>query len=120
MEQNIAGIVIGLCCSLGCGGLFYGIGLWSCSSLKPVNFWAGTTIDSSSISDVTGYNRANGTMWKIYSIPYWLAGVFCLLSLWQQWFMILYLVCLGAACFIGLPVLIHCYRRIEKKYRVKS
>ena len=36
-------------------------------------FWSGKTVKETEISDITAYNHANGIMWIVYSIIYWMA-----------------------------------------------
>lgn len=111
-RKEIAGIVILLACYWGSAALFYGIGIWACKRKTPMHFWAGTEVDPSTISDIPAYNRANGKMWKLYSIPYWIAG---LLSFWAVG-RIAALILLTLACTVGLWWLIRRYRSIEKQY----
>ena len=37
-------------------------------------FWSGKTVKETEISDITAYNHANGIMWIVYSIIYWMAA----------------------------------------------
>lgn len=38
-------------------------------------FWSGKTVKETEISDITAYNHANGIMWIVYSIIYWMGGI---------------------------------------------
>ena len=114
-EQTV-GLIVMLVCAWGCGLLFYLIGRFADKSLKPVHFWAGSEIDSRRVSDIAAYNHENAVMWKLYSIPYWLAGFlscFCYIS---DAFTIAGAVMLFLACFPGLFLLIRKYRQIERNY----
>lgn len=117
--KAIAGTVIMLACCWGCGALFFGIGTWAEHRRSPMHFWAGTEIDPGSISDVSSYNRENGIMWKLYSIPYLIAGVFGLFSGSAHWCAVAALILLVLACFPGLVILIRQYKRIEKRYMIR-
>ncbi len=58
-----------------CGSAFTGLAIHAFRSKKPVNFWAGSKIDPQKVIDIPKYNRENGKMWALYSIPYWIAGI---------------------------------------------
>ena len=112
--KEIAGIVIMVVSCWGCAALLFGIGVWADHRKAPMNFWAGTEIDPRTVSDIPAYNHENAVMWKVYSIPYWIAGA---LSLFQaHWCSIAALIMITLACFPGLLVLIYHYRKIENKY----
>ena len=112
----IAGTWIMIICCWGCGALFLGTGIWANCRKRPMHFWAGTKIDPDSVSDIPAYNRENGRMWMLYSIPYWIAGVFSLFIGNAQWCAVAALGLILLACFPGLLILIRQYQRIEKKY----
>ncbi|MBR4290386.1 MAG: hypothetical protein IKT52_07080 [Oscillospiraceae bacterium] len=114
-EQTV-GTIIMLLCSWGCAVLFYLIGRFADRSRKPVHFWAGTKIDPRRISDVEAYNHANAAMWKLYSVPYWLAGVLSCFGLLSEVFIIAGMVMLFLACVPGIPLLIREYKQIERIY----
>lgn len=114
-EQTI-GMIIMLVCSWGCGAIFYFISHFADKSPKPIHFWAGTEIDPRRISDVAAYNHANAVMWKLYSIPYWLAGFLSCLCFISEAFTIAGASMLFLACFPGLFFLIRKYKQIEKTY----
>lgn len=114
-EQTI-GTIIMLFCSWGCGAIFYFIGRHADRSHKPAHFWAGSEIDSRRISDVAAYNHANAVMWKLYSIPYWLAGILSCFCFVGEVFTIAGAVMLFFAALPGIPLLIRKYRQIEKTY----
>lgn len=118
--EQIAGIAIILFCCWGCGVLFYSIGIWATRRKEPMHFWAGTELDPKSISDIPAYNRENGRMWKLYSVPYWLSGAFGFLDAFESWLSVGCLVMLLLCCTVGIGWLIYTYKRIEKKYRICS
>lgn len=104
------GLFIMLLCCWGAGVLFYGIGIWAEHRQTPMHFWAGTEIDPKTVTDIPAYNHANAVMWKIYSIPYWIAG-FC--SFYNN----LYAgILLMLACIPGVGVLFWQYHKIEKEF----
>ena len=112
--EAIVGTVIMVVCCMGCGAVFFGIGVWANRRKTPMHFWAGTELDPKTVSDIPAYNHENAVMWKLYSIPYWLAGV---LSLYQaQWCAIAALILMILACFPGLLIMIRHYRKLEAKY----
>lgn len=115
-NEQFAGTIVGLVSYWGSAALFYGIGVWASRSKNPVNFWAGTKLDPQRVSDVTAYNHENAVMWKIYSVPLWLAGALSIFDFVSQAFAIAGLALAGLACFPGLVILIRHYRKIENKY----
>ena len=105
--ENILWLVIMVPCS----AVFTGIGLFAWNRKKPMWFWSGSTVDEAEIADIPAYNRANGRMWLIYALPYWLSAF---LGLWSEALAVILLV---AACVIGLPILMAAYQRIYDKYK---
>lgn len=118
-REAIGGMIIMVLVCWGCGGLFFGIGCWSVRRRSPMHFWAGTQLDPKTISDIPAYNRENGTMWKLYSVPFWLAGVFSLGVGWEPMVSIASLVLMLLASTVGLWWLVRRYKHIEAKYRVQ-
>ena len=110
-----AGMIIWLLCTWGCGALFLGIGIYAARREKPMWFWSGSTVDPKTVRDIPAYNRANGRMWTVYSIPYWLGGASVF---WGEgtlgWWIGVGLLLL--ACFPGIGWLIWKYRKIEKEF----
>ena len=116
-KGNLVGTIIMAICCFGCGILFLCIGLHASKAEKPVNFWSGVSVPAEKVSDVLSYNHACAIMWKVYAIPYFIAGVIgCLDFSGDMPIMISSILLFAAACFPGLPLLIWQYRRIEKKY----
>lgn len=114
-----AGTVIMVVCCWGCAALFSGIGLWAKHSLKPVNFYSGTSVDPKTISDISAYNRANGRMWMLYSLPFWMAGAFSLFIGRANWCAIAALCLITLACVPGLFLLVRAYKRICGQYMIR-
>ena len=115
-NENVVGAVVMAFCSFGCGVLFFCIGNFASGAKKPFGFWAGSTVPMEKVTDLHAYNHANAVMWKIYSIPYWLSGIFGLLGFWSEGFILASAVVMCAACFPGIFFLISHYRKIEKRY----
>lgn len=114
--EEIFGLMIMLGCCLGCGGMIYGIGLWSEKSKKPFGFWTYKEVKPESISDIRAYNRANGKMWKIYSIPYFLAALCGIGGIWLPWLNWLAVSLIILASTFGIVWLIWYYKRVFRKY----
>ena len=115
VKELISAIGMAFCC-FGCGVLFYGLGAWAQKATKPVGFWAGKKVDAEKITDIPGYNRANGVMWKVYSVPYWLAGLLACFGVLGDGYIWASVILLFAACFPGIIFLIAAYRKIEKRH----
>lgn len=116
--EQIFGLILILGVFWGCGAVFFGIGIWASKRKDPMHFYSGTKIDPKTISDIPAYNRENSRMWKLYSIPYWLAGVCGMFGVFQSWAAILGLVLIVAACTAGIWWLLREYKRIATKYHV--
>lgn len=104
-----AKIILLICCWV-CAGLFFGIGIYVQRQQEPAHFWSGTKIPRESVTDIPAYNRAQGAMWKIYSLPWWIAGAAASRS------PIAAAVTIGIACVLGIPLLILAHEKIEKRY----
>lgn len=91
--------------------LLTGIGIYAWNRKKPMWFWSGTHIKENEISDVTAYNHANGIMWIVYSLIFWMATF-----AGENGNIALILIVAG--CVIGLPVLVVVYKKIYAKYKV--
>ena len=113
-KDLLIGIVTMCFCCFGSGLLFWGLGIWSEKSKKPMGFWAGSEIAASRISDISGYNHANAVMWKWYSLPYWIGGIVGCFGYMTAAGVIMFL-----AAFPGIPILISQYKRIEKQFFVR-
>lgn len=58
-----------------CSALFTGIGIYAWNRKKPMWFWSGTDVKEEEISDVIAYNHANGVMWMLYSLIFWMSAI---------------------------------------------
>jgi hypothetical protein len=55
--------------------VFTGIGIFAWKRKKPMWFWSGSTVSENDILDIPAYNRANGIMWIVYSLVFWVGSV---------------------------------------------
>lgn len=107
----MANIVMGIVTWL-CAAVFLGIGLYTLKSKKPMHFYAGTEVKKEEITDVKGYNKANGIMWLTYGVIIFAVGIVGFLGFTDLCGILTMVVTLG-----GVPLLILVYSRIYKKYR---
>ena len=114
--EEIFGLIILLGCCVSSGAMFYGIGIWAEKSKKPFGFWTFKEVKPESISDISAYNRKNGKMWKIYSIPYFLAAFCGIGGIWCPWLNALAVSLVILACTLGIGWLIWYYKRVFRKY----
>ncbi|MCI5481448.1 MAG: hypothetical protein MR416_09775 [Lachnospiraceae bacterium] len=94
-----------------CSAVFTIIGIYAWNRKKPMWFWSGSTVEETEIADIPAYNRANGRMWIVFSLPLWLSTF---LGLWNE---MIALILLAVDLVIGLPVLMIVYKRIYAKYK---
>ena len=94
-----------------CSAVFTGIGIYAWKRKKPMWFWSGSAVDESKIRDVRAYNKANGIMWIVFSIPMWLS-TFAII-----WSGTLAVALIIIDCTVGLGLLVVTYNRIYKKYK---
>ena len=94
-----------------CSAVFTIIGIYAWNRKKPKWFWSGSTVEETEIADIPAYNRANGRMWIVFSLPLW-SSTF--LVMWNE---VIALILIAADCMIGLPVLMVVYKRIYAKYK---
>ena len=97
--------------SLGLALLFVGIGLYAYRCKQPMWFWAGSTVEEKTITDLPAYNRANGRMWLGYSVWYWLSALFWDIHRLTS----ILLLTLGGT--VGTVLLIVIFNRIQRKYK---
>ena len=107
--EKILGIIVMVFCSLMCGGIFSGLGVWARKSKKPVHFYSGTTVDPKTVSDIPAYNMENSRMWMIFSVPFWVSGLVSFFNVAVA------AIIMTAACLPGGLWLILRYNRISKK-----
>ena len=113
---SVAGAIIMAVCCFGCALIFSGIGFRAEKTNRPVHLWAGTKVDPMKVADISGYNHANAVMWKVYSVPYWLAGLIGCFGFLGDIFALIAAALLILACFPGIFLLVRRYRKIEKQY----
>ena len=118
--EEIFGLIIMLGCCFCCGAIFYGIGLWAERSKKPFGFWTFKEVRPESITNIPAYNRDNARMWKLYAVPYFLAGIFEFISIWETSASWLSIALLIFACTAGIWWVIRRYRAILGKYSVNQ
>ena len=87
-----------------------GCRLYCLKSKKPVNLWSWDIVKIEDVIDISQYNKDNATMWTIYSIPYWVAGIIGMFNI------LIGVIIVLLACSLGLILLSKYYKRIEKKY----
>lgn len=92
--------------------LITGIGVYAWLRKKPMWFWSGSKVEEDEIADIPAYNRANGIMWIVYSLPYWISTFVGLKD------MVLASDILLIWVIASIPLLILVYRRIYNKYSV--
>ena len=106
MTEAIVNLIINFLLGL----IFTSIGIYAARWKDPMWFWSGSTVSPQEIRDIPAYNRANGLMWCLYAIPFYLAGILYFCSPQLGIALILLVV------FPGIPVLIWNYYRIRKTY----
>ena len=106
-----ADLIAWLLCVGGCAAAFTGIGIYAMYRKEPMFFWSGRTVRREELTDVKAYNRANGIMWLLYSVPMWVAAVLYFVNKNAA---VISLVIWGT---FGLGILIYAYHRIYEKYR---
>ncbi len=84
--------------------IFVAIALWAATRKTPMHFYSGIAIAPETISDIPAYNRENAKMWANFSMPFWLAGIFCLFEI--PWGV---LILLALSCTVGLWWLVKTY-----------
>ena len=107
--ETVFWLVVMVPCSL----LITGIGVYAWRRKEPMWFWSGITVKKEEITDVRAYNRANGILWIVFSLIYWAGTVVGVFHPGAAGIVI------AAGTFVGVPLLIFGYRRIEAKYRVR-
>ena len=93
--------------------LFVGLGIYAIRREKPMWFWSGTEVKPEEITDVRAYNRANGIVWIVYSLVYWISTAVGLVNMKIGGLMLV----VGSVG--GSIVLMIAYHRILEKYSVK-
>ena len=91
--------------------LFTGIGVFAWRRKKPMWFWSGSTVDASEIRDIPAYNRANGIMWLVFSLPFWISTALGFFHMEAGG------ICLIVNCAVGISLLPFVYGKIYKHYK---
>ena len=89
-----------------------GIGVYAWNRKQPMWFWSGSKVEDDEISDIAAYNRANGIMWLVYSLPYWVSTFVGLDDVELATGIVL------VWALVSIPFLILVYRWIYNKYSV--
>ena len=110
-EDIFALIIMVGCCWL-CAAIFCGIAFWALKRKDPMHFYSGTTVDPKTISDIPAYNREVARMWCIYSMFFWISGIVAFFHMMAA------VIIMSLACVPGIFLLVWCYQRIHKKYKV--
>ena len=116
--ERIFGIILMTFINLLCAGIFYGIGVWAKNRKDPMHFYSGSTVDPKTISDIPAYNRENESLWKTYSVPFFLCAACAFGSIWVKELMIVSISVLVLASTIGGGWLVWKYSKIYKKYKI--
>lgn len=95
-----------------CSLVITGIGIYAWLRKKPMWFWSSSKVQDDEINDIQAYNRANGIMWIVYSLPYWVSTFLGIAD------MELAADVVFVWAFISIPFLILVYRWIYNKYAV--
>ena len=109
----MAGLIIWCITVFGCAILFVSMGIYAQRREEPMWFWAGSSVDKSTISDVKAYNMENGRMWIVYSLWYFASGAI------YFFIPMISVAILFLACTLGIGILVATYNKIEKKYKIK-
>ena len=91
-----------------------GLGIYAWKRKKPMWFWSGSTVSESEITDVPGYNRANGIMWIAFSSVLWAGTIVGCMN--RKISGIIMMV----GCALAVPMLPITYVRICKKYKIRQ
>ena len=98
-------IISGICLLI-----FLGIAIWALCRKTPMNFWAGSTVNPATISNIKKYNKANAIMWFCYCIPLVLGIVIAPIHISVA------AAVMSIGLVFGIGPLIFVYLRIQKKY----
>ncbi|MBO4508499.1 MAG: hypothetical protein J5747_07650 [Spirochaetaceae bacterium] len=111
-KSETFGLVIYIVSILCCSGAFVAVGIYSFKRKDPMNFWTFSNVPAEKVSDIPGYNRANGKMWFVAAIVTAANIPFAFYNLFVAGMVLV------AMCAVGLPCLIITYNKICKKYFV--
>ena len=93
--------------------LFTAMGVFAWRREKPMWFWIGPDSAPASLPDGPAYNRANGKMWLVYSLIFWLSAPVCLVDDVAGGLL------MAILALAGLPVLAAVYKKIYGKYHIQ-
>lgn len=90
--------------------IFAGVGIWALIRKTPMHFWAGTTVNPETITNIKKYNRAHAIMWFCYCIPLVISMLVAPFSMGIAG------IIAGAGVVVGLFFLVFAYSKIKRKY----
>lgn len=94
--------------------LLTGLGIYAWRRKQPMWFWSGSTVKEEEISDIPAYNRANGIMWIVFSLVFWVSTFLGFVSVRAAGLIVI----IGCVlCVPGLPI---AYGIIYRKYSNKA
>ena len=94
-----------------CAAAFTGLGIFAWKRKKPMWFWSGSEVKAWQLTDVAAYNRANGIMWIVFSLGFWVAALLGCFNVPAGGVLVM------VTCLVGIPGLVIAYNRIYKKYK---
>ncbi len=95
-----------------CGAIFILLGFSCFKQTTPTGFWSGVDVKAEEVTDVKAYNKANGIMWCVFSVFFWISGIAAIFnSVVSVIFMVL-------SCTVGIIGLIIGYGMIKRRYFV--
>lgn len=93
------------------GAMLVGLGIYARRRKKPMWFWTGEHISPDEVSDVAAFNRANGRMWQLSSVPFWIAGPI------EFWYPQAALIFFALACTVGIAWVMWYHNKIDERYK---
>ena len=94
-----------------CAAAFTILGVYAWKRKKPMWFWSGSEVKPWQLKDVAAYNRANGVMWLVFSLGFWVAALLGCFDVPAAGILVM------VTCVLGIPGLIVAYKRIYSKYK---
>jgi len=93
--------------------IFVGFAVWARFREEPMHFWAGSTVDPESITDIKKHNAAHSKMWLGYCVPMLVSMIIAPFNF------ALAGIILGVGVVAGLPILIFVHEKvIKRKYHI--
>lgn len=93
------------------GAMLVGLGIYARRRKRPMWFWTGEHISPDEVSDVAAFNRANGRMWQLSSVLFWIAGLV------EFWYPQAALIFFALACTVGIAWVMWYHNKIDEKYK---